>query len=207
MAAVSFRCRGRFHLVRNFLSVDAPSSLSTEALRTASGTSTSCSFEPSIHKQGGGSPAEKGGPLGWAKNVPKMVRVKYRFGGWFFHETQGTWCGCNVVFFGGGRGIAGCDTHCVCMSFGWLICFFTIGYNHFKCQDCGTMNQEIHACLCGIVVFNWLRPFILRPPLLHKVPGLTLDALDWEAHWWDLSCFIKKIRVEVGHYLNTPQSQ
>ena len=125
MAAVSFRCRGRFHLVRNFLSVDAPSSLSTEALRTASGTSTSCSFEPSIHKQGGGSPAEKGGPLGWAKNVPKMVRVKYRFGGWFFHETQGTWCGCNVVFFWGGEGNSWL-WHTLCLHVLWLIDYVSL---------------------------------------------------------------------------------
>ena len=150
--------------------------------------------------------AHRGGPTGLSQKCTKMARVKYRFGGWFFHETQGTWCGCNVAFFWGGEGNS-CDTHCVCMSFVWLICFFKIGYINFKCQDCGTMNQEIQAYLCGIVVFNWLRPFILRPPLLHKVPGLTLDALDWEAHWWDLRCFIKKIRVEVGHYLNTPQSQ
>ena len=165
MAAYRFkRCRFRPHLVRNFLSVDAPSSLSTEALRTASGTSTSCSSEPSISAWLTG---PRGGHWVWAKNVPKMARVKYRFGGWFFHETQGTWCGCNVFFFlGGGNS---CDTHCVCKSFVWLICFFKIGYINFKCQDCGTMNQEIQAYLCGIVVFSRLRPFILRPPLLHKV--------------------------------------
>lgn len=204
MAAYRFkRCRFRPHLVRNFLSVDAPSSLSTEALRTASGTSTSCSSEPSIS-------AWLTGPRGGHWVEPKMYQkwpvlntgledgsfMKLRG-----HDAAVTW-----LFLGGGEGNS-CDTHCVCMSFVWLICFFTIGYNNFKCQDCGTMNQEIHAYLCGIVVFNWLRPFILRPPLLHKVPGLTLDALDWEARWWDLSCFIKKIRVEVGHYLNTNNNE
>lgn len=64
----------------------------------------------------------KGGPLGWAKNVPKMVRVKYRFGGWLVdHETQGTWCGCNNFFLGGRRGIA--VTHIVfaCPLFDWYM--------------------------------------------------------------------------------------
>ena len=101
------------------------------------------------------------------------------------HDAAVTW------LFLGGEGNS-CDTHCVCKSFVWLICFFKIGYINFKCHDCGTMNQEIQAYLCGIVVFNWLGPFILRPPLLHKVPGLTLDALDWEAHWWALKMFHKE---------------
>ena len=171
MAAVSFQTLPfRPHLVRNFLSVDAPSSLSTEALRTASGTSTSCSSEPSIGR-GGGSRSQRGGQLGWAKNVQKWPALNTGLEDGSFMKLRGHDAAVTWLFFLGGEGNS-CDTHCVCMSFGWLICFFTIGYNNFKCQDCGTMNQEIHAYLCGIVVFNWLRPFILRPPLLHKVPGL-----------------------------------
>ena len=57
--------------------------------------------------------------------------------------------------------------------------------------------EALGASICGQCLF-------LCELLLYKVPGLALDALDWEAHWWALIRFLWKIRVEVGHYLNTP---